>query len=143
MTLNAHFQPRDAFAPSAAYRLLPFRFGRLDDERYVLTNDVGEYVIARRDELAAFVHRELPTSEPLYRALKARHFLFDDQSRVALDLLALKARTRAAPIAEFTSLHIFVVTLRCDHSCHYCQVSRQTEDRANYDMHPAHADKAL
>jgi His-Xaa-Ser system radical SAM maturase HxsB len=75
--------------------------------------------------------------------LKAKHFLFDDDSRVTLDLLALKYRTRAERVAEFTALHMFVVTLRCDHSCHYCQVSRQTEDRGGFDMTQEHADLAL
>ena len=42
-----------------------------------------------------------------------------------------------------SAVAIFVVTLRCDHSCHYCQVSRQTEDRVNFDMTRSHADKAL
>jgi hypothetical protein len=34
----------------------------------------------------------------------------------------------------FTRLDIFVVSLRCDHSCNYCQVSRQTADLIRYDM---------
>ena len=38
---------------------------------------------------------------------------------------------------------MFVVTLRCNHSCQYCQVSRQSEDRSAYDMTEALADKAL
>src|SRR5690606_82745 len=29
---------------------------------------------------------------------------------------------------------IFVVTLRCEHSCPYCQVSRQSDDKAAFDM---------
>lgn len=141
--LHAHFRDRSAFRPRPDYRLLPFRFTRLDGDRYVVTNDVGEYLVVKRDELVAFARRELPVTVGLYRELKARHFLFDDESRVALDLLALKYRTRAAAIAELTGLHIFVVTLRCDHGCHYCQVSRVTEDRARFDMSYEHADKAL
>lgn len=143
MGLNPHFRDRGAFAPRADYRLLPFRFTRLDDQRYVITNDVGEHVVVKRDEMVAFARHELPVTSKLYRDLKARHLLFDDESRVALDLLALKYRTRAAPVANLTGLHIFVVTLRCDHSCHYCQVSRVTEDRTQFDMKREHADKAL
>src|SRR5688572_13128732 len=141
--LHAHFRDRSAFQPRPDYRLLPFRFTRLAGERYVVTNDVGEHLVLGRADLVAFALHELSVTSDLYRELKARHFLFDDDSRVALDLLALKYRTRAEPIAELTGLHIFVVTLRCDHSCHYCQVSRVTEDRAQFDMTRAHADKAL
>ncbi len=140
--LAAAFRERAHFAPSS-YQLLPFRFTQLDPERYVATNDVGEYVVLRRDELDDFANHRLPATSPTYRALKTKHFLFDDISECALDLLALKQRTRAERIAQFTGLHIFVVTLRCDHSCHYCQVSRQTEDRDAFDMSREHADLAL
>jgi uncharacterized protein len=141
--MHARFRDRSAFLPSPDYRLLPFRFTRLDAGRYVVTNDVGEHLVVTHDELVAFARHQLPVTTKLYRELKARHFLFDDESRIALDLLALKYRTRAKPIAELVGLHIFVVTLRCDHGCHYCQVSRVTEDRARFDMTYDHADKAL
>ncbi|ADO73900.1 His-Xaa-Ser system radical SAM maturase HxsB [Stigmatella aurantiaca] len=137
------FQERTAFGPGPDYRLAPFRFSPLDDRRYVVTNDVGEHVVLSREHLVAFVQRTLPPDSPTYKALKSRHFMFDRQSRVALDLLALKYRTRAEQLAAFTGLHIFVVTLRCDHSCQYCQVSRQVEDRARFDMTREHADRAL
>ncbi|XXU30709.1 His-Xaa-Ser system radical SAM maturase HxsB [Sorangium sp. So ce887] len=140
---HAVFQPRSAYAPRGGYRLLPLRFGHLDETTYVVTNDVGEYVRLDRDELIAFVERRLAPDTSAYKALKSRHLLYEDDSSVAFDLLALKYRSRAERIAEFTGLHIFVVTLRCDHSCQYCQVSRQSEDSTQYDMTVAHANKAL
>jgi His-Xaa-Ser system radical SAM maturase HxsB len=140
---TTRFHPRSEYRPTQDYKLLPFRFGRLEGEKYVLTNDVGEYVVASRQELAAFIDRQLDPDGATYKALKSRHFLFDDNSTSALDLLALKHRTRAERVANFTGLHIFVTTLRCDHSCHYCQVSRQSEDKANFDMTIEHAEKAL
>jgi uncharacterized protein len=124
--LGSRFHDRSHFAPAADYRLLPFRFGRLDARRYI-----------------AFTGRTLPVTSEIYAALKSRHFLFDGDSECALDLAALKYRTRAEQIASFTGLHIFVVSLRCDHSCHYCQVSRQVEDKAAFDMSRDHADRAL
>lgn len=141
--IRAPFQPREAFAPPLEYRLLPFRFDRLRDDTYVATNLVGEYVLLQRDDLEALVARKLDPEGPAYRALKAKHFLYDETSRVPLDLLTLKARSRAERVAEFTGLHIFVVTLRCASSCHYCQVSRQSVDRARFDMTEEHADRAV
>ncbi len=143
MSEAAAFQDRQAFGPDQTYKYLPFRFGRLEGDTYIVTNDVGEFVLLPRSELEAFVNGTLDVHGSTYRSLKAKHLLFDRHSRVALDLLALKYRTRADHVAEFTGLHIFVVTLRCDHSCHYCQVSRQTEDRTAFDMSRAHADRAL
>ena len=63
-SLHAGFRERATFAPRA-YRLLPFRFTRLDDARYVATNDVGEHVVLRQNELAALVRHELSRHGPL------------------------------------------------------------------------------
>lgn len=131
------------FAPDGGYRLLPIRFERLEGELYVVTNDVGEFVRLDRASLDDLVNHRLDPRSEVYRALKARHMLYDRADAVALDLLALKCRTRTEPLAAFTGLHLFVVTLRCDHSCGYCQVSRRTEDRAGFDMSVEHADRAL
>lgn len=127
------FQNQEAFGPKP-YRLLPFRFDRFDDTRYIVSNDVGEYVLLPSEEFHAFANFDLAFNSDAYRRLKSRHFLFDEHSECALDLLALKYRTRYAGLAEFTGLHIFVVTLRCDHSCGYCQVSRKTADKSAFDM---------
>src|SRR6202022_4255004 len=46
-------------------------------------------------------------------------------------------------LQQVTPLHIFVVTLRCEHSCPYCQVSRQSTDRSRFDMSEETAMRAL
>src|SRR5262249_5946980 len=55
----------------------------------------------------------------------------------------LRLRSRLAYLREPTPLHIFVVTLRCEHSCPYCQVSRQSSDRSTFDMSEETAEQAL
>lgn len=143
--LNHRFHPPDAYtsAASAAYRLLPFRFIHLDDERYVLSNFVGEHFILPRDTLQQLIRHDLSANQSTYDELKSRHFLLDDDSQVALDLLAVKYRTKQQLLSQFTALFMFVVSLRCDHSCPYCQVSRQSADRHAFDMLPEHADRAI
>jgi His-Xaa-Ser system radical SAM maturase HxsB len=125
------------------YRLLPFRFERLDADRYVATNAVGEYAILKNDVLRAFSEHRLASGSPEYATLKSKHFLLDDDSAVAIELLALKTRTKLERLSNFTALHMFVVTLRCEHSCPYCQVSRQNDDKRQFDMTPEIASKAL
>jgi His-Xaa-Ser system radical SAM maturase HxsB len=138
------FKDAEYFLPADnAYALLPLRFIRLDAGRYVAVNEVGEWQTLTRPELEALVRKELPVNTPLYYSLKSKHFILDHDSVVPVDLLALKVRTKRHRIAEFTSLHMFVVTLRCNHSCKYCQVSRQSEDRVAFDMTVAMADKAV
>ena len=88
-------------------------------------------------------HRRLLTATSLYQTLKAKHFLFDDESAPLLDVLATKYRTKKAFLELGVTLHIMVLTLRCAHSCHYCQVSRQTPDRTTYDMSTATIERSL
>src|SRR6185503_6503787 len=77
-----------------------------------------------------FVSCRLDHHSDIYLDLKGKHFLFDSESTVPFELLALKYRTKKAHLSGFTKLHIFVVSLRCEHSCHYCQVSRVSTNRA-------------
>jgi His-Xaa-Ser system radical SAM maturase HxsB len=139
------FETLDRYTKSLehGYKLLPFSFTALDDKRYVLTNQAGQYAVLDRPTLEDFVLHNLASHSSQYSTLKSRHFLFDSDSSVALDLLALKVRTKNTIFADFTALHLFVVTLRCDHSCPYCQVSRQNDDKPTFDMSKETADKAL
>lgn len=127
---------------SSHYQLLPFTFDKLD-QGYILTNFSGEYLIVERNVLDKLVNHQLTESDPDYLKLRAKQFLLDSRNDIAPELLALKIRTRYVRLPEFTSLHIFVVSLRCEHSCPYCQVSRQSEDKALYDMDEVVAFKSL
>jgi uncharacterized protein len=125
------------------YKLLPFKFLRLDEQRYVLTNEAGEHHVIGEKELRPIVEGKIACDSSLYLELKSKHFLYDADSDVALDLLALKVRSKFDRVADFTGLHIFVASLRCEHSCPYCQVSRQSDEREAYDMTESTAAKAL
>jgi len=138
------FRGPEAFSgPTHSYAILPFRFISLDETREILVSEAGEYVVAPRGAAQSLVERTLDSNSELYRSLRTRHFLFDEQSSPLLDILATKYRTKRSFLDGFTKLHIFVVTLRCEHSCVYCQVSRQTPDRARFDMSWETAERAL
>src|SRR5690349_1353920 len=138
------FQEIDFYrSPNPTYSLLPFRFTELDSEKYVLSNFAGEYLVAEKNLLPDLIKHRLGPDHPMYSELRARHFLVDDVTSIAPELLAIKLRTKYEHLAEFTALHMFVVSLRCEHSCPYCQVSRQSEDKQRFDMSPETARRAL
>jgi uncharacterized protein len=139
------FQPLASYQSglSSEYKLLPLRFTELDADRYLLSNFVGEFHVLDKATTKEFLQHRLANSSPHYQELKSKHFLLDDDSNVAIDLLALKTRTRMERISQFTGLHLFVVTLRCEHSCPYCQVSRQNDDKTDFDMSIETADRSL
>lgn len=126
-----------------SYKLLPLRFIPLDTSRYVLTNIVGEYLVVPREVIDDLVHHRIPRDTPIYDDLKSKHLIADADSTVAHELLGLKYRSKLNRISNFTGLHMFVVTLRCETSCTYCQVSRQTEDKITFDMNEETAARAV
>ncbi len=139
------FRPLSAYQElsSTGYQLLPFRFTSLDGREYVLTNQAGEFIVLERPTLEALVRHRLCPADPQFDNLRSKHFIADSDSSLATELLALKVRTKLKRIADFTGLHIFVVSLRCEHSCPYCQVSRQSDDKVAFDMSVETAEKAL
>ena len=142
--LHRRFEELDRYAPAeGAWKPLPFRFTSLDEHRYVASNLSGEYLVLPRRTIEAVVNGTLLRSDPHYLDLISHHFIVEGNSNVAIDLLAAKYRTKLAHLADFTGLHIFVVTLRCDHSCPYCQVSRVSSDRESFDMSRQTADSAI
>lgn len=139
------FQSRSEFDQSAlsGYNLLPFRMSQLRDDAYLITNEAGEFFRINRVDLENFVDHRLTVGGEVYNDLKSKHFLIDQDSSIGPELLGLKLRTKLHRLADFTALHMFVISLRCEHSCPYCQVSRQSDDRLAYDMSEATAEAAL
>lgn len=142
MNLRKKFKPLEEYI-NAEYQLLPFRFIQLDNHRYVISNLVGEFLVISRAELEILVKKQIEPGTELYNNLISKHFIMENNSSSTIELLSLKYRSQAHGIAQFTGLHIFVVTLRCDYSCSYCQVSRQTADKTKYDMTEETANKSL
>jgi len=142
LPLKGKFSPPTAYQPKE-YQLLPFDFERVEADRILVTNLVGEYAFISSEALIQLVSGTLDSSTEAYKSLEARHILYHGQGKVEADMLSLKKRTKDKPIASFTGLHIFVPTLRCDHSCQYCQVSRRNASEGEYDMSESHVEKAL
>src|SRR5690606_25636768 len=66
--------------------------------------------------------------------LQARHVVTADPENSPLAPLLSQYRTRKSYLQGGPALHIFVVSLRCHHSCGYCQVSRQPTSKTSFDM---------
>jgi len=137
------FYPLEKFAPAPTQvSLLPFRFARLNGHE-VLVNEAGEFLFAPPGTVRNLLDGTLDFQSTLYKDLKAKHFAYDDTSSPLLDVLAVKVRTKFDHLNGGTKLHIFVVTLRCEHSCHYCQVSRQTATKGEFDMSTDTVDRSI
>lgn len=140
----ANFLPAQAFQPTtSSIELLPLRFERTDAGRYLVSNIVGDFVSLSSDEFERLVELRLTPGDKLYEKAYASHLVTRTGQTAQLQLLAMRLRSRMSFLREPTALHAFVVTLRCEHSCIYCQVSRQSIDRARFDMSEEVAQRAL
>src|ERR1700722_4400028 len=140
----ARFQGADAFgAPSDELSLLPFNFERTGTEQFLVSNMVGDFIRLTEDEINRVIDLKLTPGDGLYEKAYAAHLITGSRQKSQQQLLALRLRSRMSFLREVTPLHMFVVTLRCEHSCPYCQVSRQSTDRSRFDMSEQTAMRAL
>jgi len=135
--------PREASAVAAAsWQLLPMRFHRFDGDSILLTNLAGEHTFVSGEQFLAVVDGTC-RDQSVLAELRAKHLIQLPGDRLPAELLAIKLRTRLRRLPDSTGLHMFVVTLRCEHTCRYCQVSRQSSAKNEYDMSQDTARRAL
>ncbi|MFE3754515.1 His-Xaa-Ser system radical SAM maturase HxsB [Nocardia tengchongensis] len=140
----AGFAPPDSFRSDAsALQLFPIRFERIGTDRFLVGNMVGDMEEMTATELDRLCALDLTPGDGLYERSFEKLFIGTVDQRAQQQLLALRLRSRLSFLRAATPLHLFVVTLRCEHVCPYCQVSRQSQDRVRYDMDQATASKAI
>lgn len=130
---------------STQYYLLPFKFHRLNNEKEIIVNEVGDYLILINGTVEKIIKKEINKYEDaeLYGDLISNFFISEEIISPLIDVLATRYRTKKHFLNYFTGLHIFVVSLRCEHTCHYCQVSRVTQNKDLFDMSIKNIDKGI
>lgn len=105
------------------YRLLPFNFTRTSNNE-VLINELGDFVVVPLGTAYNLVHH-IEIEIELFKTLVANFFIIDDYFSPLMDVYAARLREKKGFLDNFTALHIFVLTLRCNQNCVYCQASSQ------------------
>jgi len=116
-----------------SYQILPHRFERLENEIFI-SNEVGEYLYLPNEDFELFINHELKPDSNSYKNLKSKQIISDNNYETTLEMLATKYRTKKHFLTQFTSLHMIVVSLRCNSNCSYCQVSKKDINDLNFDM---------
>ena len=107
------------------YALLPFNFITISGHE-VLINELGDFIIVPIGTALSIVNHSI-SDEELYKSLVANYFVTEEILPSILDIYASRLRTKKGFLDDKTSLHIFVLTLRCNQNCTYCQASSQEE----------------
>lgn len=114
------------------YALLPFNFTRLSGKE-VLVNELGDMMITPIGTAQKIVDRSLD-DEDLYKSLVANFFISEELLPSLLDIYASRLRLKKSFLDDRTALHIFVLTLRCNQNCVYCQASSREEGSLHCSM---------
>lgn len=102
--------------PPAAARA-PFSWRRVSGG-FLITNDFGHHALLGPAAFQSFAAGKNIQKGPLDKDLAAKGFFGD---RLDLDGLTARLRGRAAHLFAGPSLHIMVLTTRCNQTCVYCQ----------------------
>ena len=126
------------------FSLLPFNFRRLDSGKELLINFLGDFIIAPKGTVQKITKKDpYILDDDLYLELISNNFIHESEEIKNIELLANRYRTKKSQTLHFASLHIFVITLRCEHTCQYCQVSRVSQNKTKYDFEKNNLIKAI
>lgn len=117
------------------YTILPYRFMRFGSD-VLLVNEVGEFAFLSDKDFNQLRNYQLAPKSDIFLNLKNKHIVTDTDATLPIYLLSTKYRTKKSFLYDFTALHIFVITLRCNHKCSYCQASSEDQMRFEFDMKP-------
>jgi len=120
-------------AKDQAYMIFPYRFMRFG-KGVLLVNEAGEFIFISEKDFLRLRNYKLDTKEEVFLNLKNRHIVTDTDPSLPVYLLATKYRTKKSFLNDFTALHIFIITLRCNQKCKYCQASSEDETQSEFDM---------
>lgn len=114
---------------------LPFQFRYHPNGQVLLVNECGDYSFVSQNTFEDIISGNFTKENKQYSDLQSRLFFkAAEHDEFSLQKVAAKYRSRKAYLRDFTSLHMMVVTLRCNQRCEYCQVSCAEQDAHKYDM---------
>ncbi|WP_417585993.1 His-Xaa-Ser system radical SAM maturase HxsB [Nitrincola sp.] len=143
---NYKFATQEQFsAANNEYEVLPHkaRTCAWDESTVLLTGETGEYLLLSQEDYSSFSSGEMSTTSTVFRDLRSRHFAVNKGRNPAFRAINSQMFTRKNFVNEGVKLHIFVLTIRCDHRCQYCQISPRKLDEVGFDMSYKTADAAL
>jgi His-Xaa-Ser system radical SAM maturase HxsB len=119
-------------------RLLPFNFDRLEGGDYFLSNAAGFHTFLSSGSFTELVDFSKTASPDENARLESGLFIAQDENlETAVTATGSALAKKLMQELQFCPIFMIVPTLRCDHHCTYCQVSRAALSARNYDLDPA------
>lgn len=117
-----------------------FYFKKLND-KFLITNDMGRYLFLSPEEFKMLVEGKVDNTTAKWKLLEENFFVYNGSVQSYVENAAPYLRDTKNYIFTPTSLHIFVVTTKCNLKCVYCQANKGFP--ANKEMSKETAEKAV
>jgi len=117
-----------------------FRFRKLGGS-ILLTNDSGDWMFVEENIFDKFLAGKIKKESKEYEEFREKGFIKPDKE--IMTRLAGKYLSINHSIAQGPTLFIFVITLRCNHRCLYCQVTPESPEKKGFDMSRVTAKRAV
>lgn len=118
------------------YSLLPFNFRLLPDDQVLISNLANMYhILPAKADLENLIKDTGNLDDNVIGKLEQKLFLSSqDDFETKVQLTASAFTKRINKDLSSPRLIMIVPTLRCDHHCSYCQVSRVNQDLSGFDL---------
>jgi len=107
-----------------------FRFKKFDNDSYLITNDIWKYSFLTKEDFNDFIVWNIKEGDK-YNELLKNQFIKD--KNYEKDMIPAFAKKNEF-LAYGPSLHIIVITLRCNHKCEYCHAAVAPMSAKDMDM---------
>ncbi|MCI1677607.1 MAG: His-Xaa-Ser system radical SAM maturase HxsB [Ewingella americana] len=116
-------------------KVMPFNFDRLDNNKIFVSNLAGFHHIIEDEELSLLTKDHFTLEHSIAAHLESKFFVTHDNSvSLASSVLSSGFAKRLMNDLSVRPIFMIVPTLRCDHTCKYCQVSRAAVGADGYDL---------
>ncbi|MBN2422225.1 His-Xaa-Ser system radical SAM maturase HxsB [Candidatus Woesearchaeota archaeon] len=119
------------------YKLNNIKTKKIRD-RILIVTDSGSWAALKREEYAKLMGHTL--TEELYLNLEEKGIILTKNN---FDMIVDSYKRKKRQLFQGTSLHIIVVTLRCNMACVYCHSASKHISKKEYDMDKITAQKTV
>ncbi len=117
-----------------------YRIEKIEDKN-LITNEEGEFLFLNPEEYQTFKEKQFyDDNDELLQKLLSKNFIFKKNS---YQDSVLKIREKKSFLFQGPSLHIIVVTRRCNLKCSYCHASAQDMTNTSLDLDKETAKKIV
>ncbi|HNW45317.1 MAG TPA: His-Xaa-Ser system radical SAM maturase HxsB [Elusimicrobiales bacterium] len=118
----------------------PYYFEPLQAGNFLLTNDWGGWAVLKAADFAAYSAGKMAETHPMWEELARSGFFLHSSDFAGC---SEKFGKLHSSVFSGTTLHIIVLTLRCNQKCVYCHASAKGPEEKRFDMDLATARKTV